>query len=80
MTFVRAALAALYGLVVDDGFVAAGALLAIVTAFVLSRDSVLGPSVVVGFTLLALCAGSLAWSLVRSARTGRSAPTNRREP
>lgn len=59
---VRAAI----GLLVDDGLLAIAALAAVGIAWLLSRDAVLGPRLVVGASLLVLLNGGLALSLARA--------------
>ena len=62
------------GLVVEDGFVAVGAAIAIAVGYVLTRDSVIGPEPIVGAIIFLLLAGALLASLVRAGRkaAGRS--------
>lgn len=69
MRTLRTALTELLGLVVEDGYVALGALLALGTAYGLTRDAVLGPVEVVGWMLVALTALALLGSLARAARS-----------
>jgi hypothetical protein len=61
----------LVGLLVEDGFVAVGALLAIAAAYGLTRPSALGPTPVVGGVLFLLLVGALAASLSRAATNVR---------
>jgi hypothetical protein len=68
MRALRHAARELVGLVVEDGFVALGALVSIAIGYVLSRDAVLGPTVTVGVLIVAMLAASLGVSLVRAAR------------
>gem|GEM_PF-6730623 len=68
MTALRHALKELVGLVVEDGFVAIGAILSIAVGYLLTRDAVLGPTVTVGVLIVVMLAASLGVSLVRAAR------------
>jgi apolipoprotein N-acyltransferase len=70
---IRNAVSELLGLVVEDGYVAIGALLALAVAYALTRDRFLGPVQLVGWILVALVAVALMGSLVRAARRHRDA-------
>jgi hypothetical protein len=71
MRAIRNALSELFGLIVEDGYVAIGALLALAAAYGLTRDSLLGPVELVGWILILLTAAALMGSLVKAARRRR---------
>jgi hypothetical protein len=62
------------GLLIDDGAVALGILIALALTVVLSRPSLLGPSDTLGWLLLVFLWASLAWSL-RGAVNQQKGPT-----
>ncbi len=64
----------LYGLVVEDGFVAIGALAAIAVCGLLTREGLLGPSLLAGIALFVLLAASLLGSLRREVKGRRRRP------
>lgn len=64
----REVIAALVGLIVDDGLLAGGTVLAILAAYLLSRSSALGPAGLVGWLLFAGLVASLVASLRRAIR------------
>lgn len=72
MTWLVNAVKELTGLLVEDGFVAIGAVLAIGAGYVLTRAGVIGPKPVVGALIFLLLAGALLGSLTRAARQARS--------
>lgn len=61
----------LVGLVIEDGFVAVGAVLAIAAGYVLTRSAAIGPEPVVGGLIFLLLAGALLGSLTRTARQAK---------
>lgn len=56
----------LWSLIVDDGFLAIAALVAVAITWVLTREDLLGPVVVAGWLLLAMLAVSLYVSVRRA--------------
>jgi predicted Abi (CAAX) family protease len=71
MRTIRNAISELFGLIVEDGYVAIGALLALAAAYGLTRDGALGPVAIVGWILIVLTATALMGSLARAARLHR---------
>jgi uncharacterized membrane protein (Fun14 family) len=65
--FFRSALENVVGLIVDDGLVVVGAILALVITWALSNADAV-PHVLVGIALFVLVAASLLASLLRAAR------------
>jgi hypothetical protein len=74
MRAIKNTLTELVGLVVEDGYVAVGAVTALIAAYALTRDRALGPREAVGWILVVLTAASLIGSLVRTARHHRAGP------
>jgi hypothetical protein len=71
MRAIRNALSELFGLIVEDGYVAIGAIVALAAAYGLTRNSLLGPVELVGWILIVLTAAALMGSLVQAARRHR---------
>ena len=71
MRWVLDAAKELMGLIVEDGFVALGAVIAIAAGYVLTRAAVIGPRPAVGGLIFVLLAGALLASLTRAARQAR---------
>lgn len=65
MRAIRNALSELFGLIVEDGYVAIGAIVALGAAYGLTRNSLLGPVLLVGWILILLTAAALMGSLVK---------------
>ncbi len=70
--FVVTALKELWSLVVDDGFLAIAALVAIGVAYLLSRDGAFGPVNGVGWLLVAMIVASMLISLRRAIAAARA--------
>lgn len=68
MRALRTALAEVVGLVVEDGYVAVGAVLALLATYGMTREAVFGPRQQVGWALLVLSALALLGSVRRAAR------------
>lgn len=64
--FLFTAVKELWSLIVDDGFLAIAALVAIGVAALLSRDEAFGPVNAVGWLLVAMIVGSMLVSLHRA--------------
>lgn len=58
----------LWSLLVDDGFLAVAALVAVGITYLLSRDGVLGPSDLTGWALIGMLATATVISLARAVR------------
>lgn len=61
----------LWSLIVDDGFLALAALIAVGVTFVVSREAGFGPTDAVGWILAAMLAAAMAISVRRALPRGR---------